>query len=363
MAPFGFHLRAELFSLRLKQFCARARSCSCQTSRIIRCAISTKNSPTAKGRRIAVIGAGVAGLSAAWLLSRRHHVTLYEKNGWLGGHANTVDVDCPEGTVPVDTGFIVYNPVNYPNFTALLEPSRCPDRQVGHVVRRLDRRTAASEYSSTALGLFGQPRNLVSPRYWQMIGDILKFYRARARPRRSAGRGSALASSSSASAIAGAVVDEHVLPMCAAIWSTTPQRDARLPDALVPAVLHKPRSAAACQPAGMADRAGRQPRLRLGAARRHGPPDQRALGRAPRGAQGGPQHRRGSRRARRDLHRRGDRRACRRGAGAARGALGGRARDPRRVPLHAEHGGAPRRRGADAEAALGVVELELHRRR
>jgi len=80
----------------------------------------------ASGRRIAIIGAGVAGLSAAWLLSRRHEVVLYEANDWLGGHANTVDVECPEGPIAVDTGFIVYNPGNYPNFTALLDHLMVP---------------------------------------------------------------------------------------------------------------------------------------------------------------------------------------------------------------------------------------------
>jgi uncharacterized protein len=74
----------------------------------------------AHNRRIAVVGSGIAGLSAAWLLSRRHEVTLYEREDWLGGHAHTVDVETSRGKMAVDTGFIVYNEANYPNFTALL---------------------------------------------------------------------------------------------------------------------------------------------------------------------------------------------------------------------------------------------------
>ena len=70
--------------------------------------------------RIAIIGSGIAGLSAAWLLSRSQDVTLIEKATRLGGHANTFMADVPDGPVAVDTGFIVFNEQNYPNFTALL---------------------------------------------------------------------------------------------------------------------------------------------------------------------------------------------------------------------------------------------------
>ncbi|WP_328765840.1 FAD-dependent oxidoreductase [Devosia aurantiaca] len=68
-------------------------------------------------QRIAVIGSGVSGLSAAWLLAQTNDIVLYEADARLGGHANTVDVP---GTGPVDTGFIVYNEQNYPNFSALM---------------------------------------------------------------------------------------------------------------------------------------------------------------------------------------------------------------------------------------------------
>lgn len=177
----------------------------------------------ASGRRIAVVGAGIAGLTAAWLLSRRHHVTLYEKNGWLGGHANTVDVDCPEGPVAVDTGFIVYNPQNYPNFTALLDhlgvDSVDSDMSLGVSIDG-----GRVEYSSRPQGLFGQKRNLANPRFWRLISDILRFYRETRALDHGAVDGISLGAFLERRRYSRALIEEHVLPMCAAIWSTTPEQ-------------------------------------------------------------------------------------------------------------------------------------------
>ncbi|MDH3715685.1 MAG: FAD-dependent oxidoreductase, partial [Gammaproteobacteria bacterium] len=72
-------------------------------------------------RNIAVVGSGIAGLSAAWLLSHRHRVTLFEANEYVGGHTNTVEVDTSIGSVGVDTGFVVFNERNYPNLVTLFD--------------------------------------------------------------------------------------------------------------------------------------------------------------------------------------------------------------------------------------------------
>ena len=174
------------------------------------------------GRRIAVIGSGIAGLSTAWLLSRRHRVAIYEKNGRLGGHANTVEVDCPEGKVAVDTGFIVYNPRNYPNFSALLAhlgvPSQDADMSFGASVGG-----GRIEYSSRPLGVFGQKRNLVSPQFWKMLGDIVAFYGHARRLDEHEVEGLSLGEFLDRERCSAALIELHVLPMCAAIWSTTPQ--------------------------------------------------------------------------------------------------------------------------------------------
>lgn len=177
----------------------------------------------AAGRRIAVVGSGIAGMSAAWLLSRRFDVTVFEKNGRLGGHANTVEVATPDGPLHVDTGFIVYNEENYPNLTALFEhlgvATRLSDMSFGV---SLDE--GALEYSSFNLqGLFAQGANLVSPRFWSMLRDIRRFYRAGNRavvndtlPAQSLG------DYLRAGGYCRAFEEDHLLPQAAAIWSTSP---------------------------------------------------------------------------------------------------------------------------------------------
>ncbi len=125
--------------------------------------------------KIAIIGTGISGLGAAWLLRRQHDITVYEKNAIIGGHSRTVAVQTPAGDVPVDTGFIVFNYRNYPNLTALFEQLNVP-------VAISDMSFAASinrgwlEYGTQTLGaMFSQKRNLLRPAFWRMIRDILRF--------------------------------------------------------------------------------------------------------------------------------------------------------------------------------------------
>lgn len=171
--------------------------------------------------RIAVIGTGISGLSAAWLLSHRHEVTVYEKAGRLGGHANTIDVAEPRGRVPVDMGFIVYNPETYPNLTALFEhigvPTEASDMSFAVSMRR-----GALEYAGTDLkGLFAQKRNLASPRFWSMLWDLVRFYREGTEAARTASPPiGSLGDYLAAGRYGQAFIKDHLLPMAAAIWST-----------------------------------------------------------------------------------------------------------------------------------------------
>jgi predicted NAD/FAD-binding protein len=178
----------------------------------------------ATGRRIAVIGAGIAGLSAAWLLSQRFPVRLYESEDRIGGHANSVSVDTPAGPVGVDTGFIVYNEANYPNFVALLD-----HLGVDNVETNMS--FAASigdghfEYSSDLVGIVGQKRNIVRPFFWRMLADIARFYTHAASMLDSPDiAGMTLGEFLKRHAYSDALVDHHILPMCAAIWSSSTEQ-------------------------------------------------------------------------------------------------------------------------------------------
>jgi uncharacterized protein len=171
--------------------------------------------------RIAVIGGGIAGLGAAWALRERHQVTLYERAGALGGHSNTVDVTVDGRTIPVDTGFIVYNEVNYPNLTRLFGA-------LGVAAEPSDMSFAVSigggalEYSGTDLaGLIAQKRNLARPRFWRMVRDVLRFYReARAALAHDPGPELTLGEFLRRGRYSAGFLDDHLLPMGAAIWST-----------------------------------------------------------------------------------------------------------------------------------------------
>ena len=127
--------------------------------------------------KIAIIGAGISGLTAAYRLSAAHDVTVFEANDYLGGHTNTVDVEIDGERHAIDTGFIVFNDWTYPNFIALLDELgvRSQPTSMSFSVR-CD--AANLEYNGSSLnGLFAQRRNLLRPSFYRMLTDILRFNR------------------------------------------------------------------------------------------------------------------------------------------------------------------------------------------
>jgi predicted NAD/FAD-binding protein len=177
-------------------------------------------------QRIAVVGSGIAGLGAAWLLARRHHVTLYERDPRLGGHSNTVEVEDHGRRVPIDTGFIVYNELNYPHLSGLFAtlgvPTQASDMSFAAAVDGV-------EYAGDSFAtLFAQRRRLLDPVHWRMLVDIARFNRdaKRALAAEAAGAtaGEALGRMTLGEFLdrggyGRALRERYLLPMGGAIWS------------------------------------------------------------------------------------------------------------------------------------------------
>lgn len=171
--------------------------------------------------KIAIVGTGISGMVAAWLLQREHEVSVFEARDRIGGHTNTVDVEVQGQQFAVDTGFIVHNPGTYPNLVRIFE-------ELGVATRPTDmsfsvREDATGlEYSSQAL--LARRRNLLSTRMLQMVRDILRFNREAvdvlASPEAEMPLGDFLRERGYSQAFA----ELYVIPMGAAIWSTDPAR-------------------------------------------------------------------------------------------------------------------------------------------
>ncbi|MGO3769420.1 MAG: FAD-dependent oxidoreductase, partial [Vreelandella alkaliphila] len=126
-------------------------------------------------QRIAIIGSGISGMAAGWYLSSQHEVTLFEADGRLGGHTATMDVEVGGQSYAIDTGFIVFNDWTYPHFQRLLETLEVPSQatEMSFSVHETD---VDFEYNGHTLGsLFAQRRNLLSPAFYRLLRDILRF--------------------------------------------------------------------------------------------------------------------------------------------------------------------------------------------
>jgi len=170
--------------------------------------------------KIAVIGSGIAGMASAWLLSRQHEVTLYEANDYLGGHTHTHDIELRGRSYAVDTGFIVFNPHNYPLLSGLFTELGV-ESQATTMSFAVRNERSGLEYNATSIGgLFCQRRNLVSPRFLRMLGEIARFYREAPALLQSTGDGPTLAEYIDRERYSDAFRDDHLVPMASALWSS-----------------------------------------------------------------------------------------------------------------------------------------------
>jgi predicted NAD/FAD-binding protein len=170
--------------------------------------------------RIAVIGSGIAGLASAWLLSRRHAVTLFEANDYPGGHTHTHDIAMGDRNYTVDTGFIVHNRAHYPLLSALFDELGVATQPttMSFSVRN---QASGLEYNAANLDtLFCQRRNLVSPRFLGMILDLMRFYRDAPRLLDDTDDGPTLGEYLERGGYGVAFRDEHLVPMASALWSS-----------------------------------------------------------------------------------------------------------------------------------------------
>jgi len=169
---------------------------------------------------IAVVGSGISGLSCAWLLSKRHKVTVFERDTRLGGHSNTIETESADGPVAIDTGFIVYNEVTYPNLTALFEHLGVQSAR-SNMSFAVSLNAGSYEYSGSGIsGLFGQPSNLLNPRHLKLVFEILSFFRkATELNTNTCTADLTLAEWLKQSGYSEDFAQRHILPMGAAIWS------------------------------------------------------------------------------------------------------------------------------------------------
>ena len=169
--------------------------------------------------KVAVIGSGISGISAAEHLSDKCDVTLFEKNSKVGGHADTHTIDIYGHKVDVDTGFIVFNPDNYPRFLELLQKYDV-EFQDSDMSFAVSNRLTGLEYNATSISkLFCQKRNLLNIKFYRMIADISRFYREAPSLLDDKDNTMSLGSYLKANKYGQYFVEEHIIPMASALWS------------------------------------------------------------------------------------------------------------------------------------------------
>ncbi|MGI9184662.1 MAG: NAD(P)/FAD-dependent oxidoreductase [Solirubrobacteraceae bacterium] len=174
--------------------------------------------------RIAIIGAGVSGLVAAHLLNAEHEVTLFEAAGYLGGHTNTIRVDTPNETHSVDTGFIVFNDRNYPNFERLLGRLGVASQPSTMSFSVSDERGDFEYNGSSPNGLFAKRAHLVTPWFHRMVADLVRFNRSARTLLQRSDEGPSLGHWLEQQRFSRPFIDRLIVPQASAVWSADPHQ-------------------------------------------------------------------------------------------------------------------------------------------
>lgn len=169
--------------------------------------------------KIAIVGAGISGLTSAYYLAKHHQVTVFEAGNYLGGHTDTHSVEIAGKVVNVDTGFIVFNEQNYPNFSQLLSELDVSS-QPTNMSFSVSNIKSGLEYNATDLNkLFCQRRNLLNFRFYRMLWDLLRFYREAPRLLSEEDDGLTLGQYLTINNYSEIFINDHLIPMACALWS------------------------------------------------------------------------------------------------------------------------------------------------
>lgn len=182
-------------------------------------------------KRIAIIGTGISGLSSAYLLNKQYDVKVYEANDYVGGHTATKNVTVNNKTYAIDTGFIVYNEWTYPNFIKLMETLKVKTQPTEMSFSVKNIKTKMEYNGNTINSLFAQRRNILSPSFWRLVLDIVKFNKlCKAHIAENKDTDNiTLHQFIEQHNLSDVFTHNYILPMCAAIWSTSLEASANFP--------------------------------------------------------------------------------------------------------------------------------------
>ncbi len=188
--------------------------------------------------KIAIIGSGISGISAAWALSGKHEVFLFERDSRLGGHTHTHHLQMGDKSYHIDSGFIVHNTDNYPLFSRFLNELQVSTKSTEMSFAVHNQSTGLYYNAHSLKTLFCQKRNLMSPKFYAMVADIQRFYKHCPALLDCAGEGPTLGEYLSQNNYGDYFITNHLIPMASALWSSPSQAILEFPAKYLVAFMH-----------------------------------------------------------------------------------------------------------------------------